>query len=97
MAIKSNDYQSISIIKVMPPEWPEFLLSTYIPHCEHHVLILNFLHIETYILPENDQLKSIWSSIRHINIHSIIHVQYDQLLTMHKIMKDLEVNATNEI
>lgn len=45
-------YQSISIIEVMPPEWPEFLLSTYIPHCEHHILILNFLHIETYILAE---------------------------------------------
>jgi hypothetical protein len=51
--IEINHYQPIRIVKVMPPEWPQLFLSTNIPNCEYHILILNLLHIETYNEPGN--------------------------------------------
>jgi hypothetical protein len=32
----------------VPPQGPELLLATNIPHSEHYILVLNLLNIETY-------------------------------------------------
>lgn len=45
------------LFEVMPPQGTQFLLATNIPRCEHHILALKFLTIETCIWfvgkPEN--------------------------------------------
>jgi hypothetical protein len=43
----TETYQAIGIIEVMPPQGPQLLLAANIPHGKHHILVLNFLNIET--------------------------------------------------
>ena len=46
--MRVNNDQSIGIVEVVPPQGPELLLATNIPHSEHYILVLNLLNIETY-------------------------------------------------
>lgn len=46
--MRINAYQTICVVKIVPPECPQFLLSSNIPNRENNILILNLLHIETY-------------------------------------------------
>jgi len=43
--MRIND-QSIGIGEVVPPQGPQFLLATDIPHSENYILVLNLLNIE---------------------------------------------------
>jgi len=52
----------------MPPKWSEFLLTTNIPHSKYHILILNFLHIETY---KEDRVTSLSTSSQEEGIFNV--------------------------
>lgn len=49
-SITTVDYidESVCIIKIVPPQGAEFLLTTYIPDCEDYVLVLDLFNIESY-------------------------------------------------
>lgn len=38
----------LGILEVMPPERPDFILTTNIPYCETNVFIFYCFHIKTY-------------------------------------------------
>jgi hypothetical protein len=57
---ESND-QSISVVEVVPPQGPELLLATNIPHGEHYILVLNLLNIETYNVIKCMLSLNIWT------------------------------------
>lgn len=44
----NRQHLTLCVLKVVPPEWPDLVLATDIPHSEANVLVLNCLHIETY-------------------------------------------------
>jgi hypothetical protein len=44
--MRIND-QSICVVEVVPPQGPQFLLATDVPHSKHYILVLNLLNIET--------------------------------------------------
>jgi hypothetical protein len=39
--------QGVRVAQVLPPERPQLVLPTHVPHREGHVLALHFLHVET--------------------------------------------------
>ena len=43
-----NKYQSLSVLKVMPPKGTDLVLSSDVPNGKTYVLILNGLHIKTF-------------------------------------------------
>lgn len=40
-------YQGVRVAQVLPPQRPQLVLPSDVPHREGHVLVLNFLHVET--------------------------------------------------
>lgn len=46
---REEAYKSISVVEVVPPKRSEFLLATNIPNREHHILVLNFLNVESCV------------------------------------------------
>ena len=49
IAIDDED-DALSILEVMPPQRPDLVLTTYIPHCELNVLILDCLNVEAFTI-----------------------------------------------
>ena len=39
---------TLSVLEVVPPQWPDLVLTTNVPHSKADVLVLDCLHIETY-------------------------------------------------
>ena len=62
-------YKSIGIVEVMPPQGPELFLATNIPNCEHHILVLNFLHIETCV--KKKKCKTLSKPVAYPRHHKI--------------------------
>ena len=40
--------ESVRIVEVVPPQWPQLLLTADVPYGEHHVLVLHLLNVEAY-------------------------------------------------
>ena len=49
--------QTLCILEVVSPEWPDFVLTTDIPHSETNVLVFYCFNIKTY-KPEEHVMKS---------------------------------------
>lgn len=44
----NRQHFTLCVLKVVPPQWPDLVLATNIPHSEANVFVFNCLHIETY-------------------------------------------------
>jgi hypothetical protein len=53
VAVDHKD-EPLCVLKVVSPEWSNFVLTTNVPDCKADVLVLHCLHIETY-----DEKKSV--------------------------------------
>ncbi len=71
-------YFTLCILKVVSPEWSDFILTTHIPHSEADVLVLHCLHVKAlkhkHKHPPESQYNSPHSNCTHIMAPDSVYV-----------------------
>lgn len=60
---KTSPRLTLRVLEVMPPKWPDLVLTTDIPHGETDVLVLYCLHIKTCASKNNIYLDLVLNSV----------------------------------
>ena len=76
MHIHSRSTVTLCVLEIVPPQRPDLVLSTHIPHSEADVLVFNSLHIESYMMGEyheNESINTLDCSPIHLHTTGYCH------------------------
>ena len=62
----------LRVLEVMSPQWSDFILTAYIPHCEADVLVFDRFHIETCRTKTHKFIHKIGKLRKNIKCHDIL-------------------------